>query len=345
MEVHSMSHTFAPLRVSLICLLSLGIAACNSDGQESNSTTDAGLAGDGLPSDAMAAPSCPECPAECPAEANIPEGFVCVPAGEFWMGSPEDQVPRDANSEERHLVRITHAFLMGIHEVSQSDWQGIVGNNPSFFSENGGGCELEPCEDRPVERVNWHEAVAYANARSEAEDLAPCYTLTGCDGELGAGCGEERRTCLAGYTCQGVERISACTGYRLPTEAEWEYSARGGLPDYRYGPIDDIAWYVGTARGRTRPVAGREANPWGLYDVYGNVAEWTADYFTQDYGFFGQPDEAIDDPDGGDFGQTRTVKGGSWQDGYEWCRAGFRTSNFPAKRADNLGFRLIRQLK
>jgi formylglycine-generating enzyme required for sulfatase activity len=82
-----------------------------------------------------------------------------------------------------------------------------------------------------------------------------------------------------------------------------------------------------------------------LHDVYGNVAEWTGDIFNQDYGFFGAPDTAIEDPQGGEFGDTRVIRGASWTDGYEWCRAAFRTSSFPAKRADNVGLRVLRQLK
>ena len=327
----------SPMAVVLACAL----FACSEDGSTAAPTTDGGVMTDMAANGDM---GCSDCPVECPSEADLPEGFVCIPAGEFWMGSPEDQIPRDANQEERHRVRITQPFLMGIHEVTQMEWQSLIGNNPAYFSESGGGCELEPCENRPVERINWHEAIAYANARSNAEGLRPCYETSSCDGELGAGC-EDRRECLAGYSCQTVTRLDACNGYRLPTEAEWEYAARGGLEDYRYGPIDDIAWYVGTARNRSRPVGGKEANPWGLHDVYGNVAEWTGDIFNQDYGFFGRPDQAIEDPNGGEFGDTRVVRGASWRDGYEWCRAAYRGTNFPARRSDVMGFRLVRQLR
>ena len=135
-------------------------------------------------------------PIECPEGDNLPEGFVCIPAGEFWMGTPEDQIPRNALEEERHRVRITQPYLMGAYEVTQSEWNAVMETVPSYFSESGAGCTLEPCETRPVERVNWHEVIVYANQRSEAEGLTPCYATTGCSGELGIGCERIRRTVL-----------------------------------------------------------------------------------------------------------------------------------------------------
>jgi len=318
---------------------SLVLFGCGSESQT------AGPVDSGVEMDQTQESMCPECPAECPDESEWPAGFVCIPSGQFYMGSPEGQIPRDALQEQRHLVQITDAFFVGIHEVTQSDWSAIVDNNPSFFSDDGDGCQLEPCEPRPVERINWHEAIAYANARSTSEGLTPCYEQTGCDGELGRGCMGSRTDCLAGFVCQTVERVTSCDGYRLPTEAEWEYAARGGLDDYRYGPIDDIAWYLGSSRGRTRPVGGKEANPWGLLDVYGNVGEWTFDIFSQEYGFIVDPNQPTVDPTGAEFGDVRVIKGGSWQDGFERCRAGFRLSGFPAGRNHSTGLRLVKQIK
>ena len=139
--------------------------------------------------------------------------------------------------------------------------------------------------------------------------------------------------------------LDECTGYRLPTEAEWEYAARGGSEEYRYGAVDDIAWYFGTARLRTRPVGGKDPNPYGLFDVYGNVSEWTWDIFNQDYGFFGQADDAVINPRGGEFGMTRVHRGCDLTTGYELCRAAHRGKDFPAKRTHSIGFRLVRQLR
>jgi formylglycine-generating enzyme required for sulfatase activity len=319
----------------VIAVVSLCLSGCD-DASEQAPAADMGISPD---------MGCADCPVTCPEEADLPSGFVCLEGGEFWMGSPPSESHRAEFDEERHLVRINQPFLIATNEITQAEWTATVGNNPSYFSDGAGGCEVDPCDTRPVERINWHEAVAYANQRSEAEGLIPCYDLVGCDGDLGAGCEEDRKTCLAGFTCSEISRREACTGYRLPTEAEWEYAARGGNEEYRYGPIDDIAWYFGTARLRTHPVGGKDANGFGLFDVYGNVAEWTWDLFNQDYGFFGQADEAVDDPLGGEFGDTRIFRGCNHSTGYEICRAASRGKDFPAKRAHTVGLRLVRQLR
>ena len=331
-----MQHTFF---TRLAIIISIFAMACDEDSTASEGAADM--------STTMSDTDVPQNgPIECPEGDNLPEGFVCIPAGEFWMGTPEDQIPRNALEEERHRVRITQPYLMGAYEVTQSEWNAVMETVPSYFSESGAGCTLEPCETRPVERVNWHEVIVYANQRSEAEGLTPCYATTGCSGELGIGCEEDREDCLAGYTCQTIERISACNGYRLPTEAEWEHAARAGDDAYRYGAIDDIAWYLGTARNRSRPVGGKLPNAWGLYDMYGNVSEWTFDTFNQDYGFFGtDSNEAIDDPVGGEFGDTRVVRGGNWSSGHEDCRAARREKAFPAYKNQKIGIRLVRQLR
>ena len=290
---------------------------------------------------------CLDCPAECPAEEEWPAGFVCIPAGEFWMGSPEGQIPRNEQNEQRHRVQISNAYFIGISEVTQDEWSEVVSSNPAFFSDSGNGCELEPCNIRPVERLSWNEAVAYTNARSEMEGLTPCYELDGCEGTLGGGCDRDASTCRADFVCSDVQLSAQCNGYRLPTEAEWEYAARGGLDEYRYGPVDEIAWYLGTARSRTRPGGGKDANPYGLNDIYGNVAEWVYDRFAADYGFFLDADTATVDPRGPDEGNVsvRVIRGGSWQDGYEACRAAYRYSAFPGDRSNAIGFRLVKQIK
>ena len=100
---------------------------------------------------------CLDCPAECPPEADWPVGFVCIPAGEFWMGSPETQIPRNEQNEQRHRVRISNAYFIGIGEVTQDEWSEVVSSNPAYFSDSGNGCELEPCNIRPVERLSWNE--------------------------------------------------------------------------------------------------------------------------------------------------------------------------------------------
>ena len=228
-------------------------------------------------------------------------GYVSILPGTFSMGTFEmESVETD---ETQHTVTITRAFCMKATEVTQGEWQAEMGDNPSSFQGCGPNC--------PVEQVNWDDAILYANALSRREGLAECYV---------------------GSTFAGL----TCTGYRLPTESEWEYAARAGSTAATYGPLDSVGWYEGNSGGSTHPVGGKTANSFGLYDMLGNVWEWTGDWY-------GTYPGTLTDPTGPTTGSYRVVRGGSWITTAPGARAAYRYYGFTADiRYNALGFRLVK---
>ncbi|NQW63404.1 MAG: formylglycine-generating enzyme family protein, partial [Deltaproteobacteria bacterium] len=197
----------------------------------------------------------------------------------------------------------------------------------------------------PVEYLDWYAAVAFANARSAAEGLTSCYTLTGCADDTNGWQDGLHAGCTDAYFVG-----PACTGYRLPTESEWEYAARGGTTTATYlgnlsgtvtdcttvqANLDGIAWWCLNSGSRTQAVGLKSANSFGLYDMLGNVWEWTGDRY-------GTYPGTVTDPTGPTTGSYRVNRGGSWYDIARSARAAFRNGNAPGNRDSNLGFRLVR---
>jgi len=235
-----------------------------------------------------------------------PSGFVYIAPGTFMMGSPSSEEGRDTD-ETQHSVTLTRGFYLQTTEVTQGEWQRVMGNNPSYFSNCGSDC--------PVEQVSWLDAVGYANALSRADGLSECYDSSG--------------------NVRGGGSIYACTGYRLPTEAEWEYAARAGTTGSRYDTLDQVAWHSGNSGLETHGVGELLANAWGLHDMLGNVWEWTHDW----YGTYGS---TVTDPVGASSGSNRVLRGGDRNDSAQNARSASRFSIAPAFRNDAFGFRLAR---
>ena len=270
-----------------------------------------------------------------PAE-TMPEGYVEIPSGTFMQGSPTNEEGRSAfqGVEQQRRVTISRGFWLKATPVTQGEWREVMGNNPSGFSSCGSSC--------PVEQVNWYETVTYLNRLSEREGLETCYEISGCTGTIGEGCPSKWGSC-EGYQCRTVDfKGLDCEGYRLPTEAEWEYAARAGTTGARYGNLDQIAWLRGSAGNQTQPVGQKTPNEWGLYDMIGNVEEWTGDWH---YSFEYEKGSAIDPT--GTFSARhpdKTVRGCSWNGFESNCRAAHRTSADPADRRSQRGFRAARTI-
>ncbi len=280
----------------------------------------------------------------CSASTICNNGWCLLPACTFEMGSPSDEGCRWANEGPVHPVTITRPFLMKQTEVTQGEWKAIFSNNPSYNTACGDDC--------PVEQVNWFDTVAYANALSADEGFQPCYQLSNCSGTPGGG----------NYSCNVTFVGLLCTGYRLPTEAEWEYAARAGTTTaYWIGSnvghngepvcdagnpfgigLPDIAWYGYNSGSKSQPVAQKLPNHWGLYDVHGNVSEWVNDWYSTTY--YSMCEQGCSDPVGPSTGSSRANRGGNLSSGAGLLRSAFRHGNTPIGRQPNLGFRLARSL-
>lgn len=299
--------------------------ACSSDGESLSCVGDAfnGCGGCALMSSAPG-DSCgdcygPSCVYECDGEdalvcvQDLPEGFVWIGQGTFMMGSPEDELGRPGLSEDQRETTITRGFYMQQMPVTQGQWYALMGNNPSCFqSYTGTGCSTRNANPNgPLESINWWDAVSYANAFSRAAGLPECYSLS-CTGAPGLDL-----ECTDIVVSAPDNNPYECAGYRLPTEAEWEYAARAGTTKATYAgdltsiDCDDatlppIAWFCGNSGDRTHTVGQKLPNNWGLYDMLGNVSNWVWDFGESPYGA-----ESID-PTGPEGGTYRILRGGGW---------------------------------
>lgn len=216
------------------------------------------------------------------ATADCARGWCRIPEGCFMMGSPMSEWGRPKYKEQQTTTTLTHPFALETFEITQAQWVDVAGANVT----KGGDCVADQC---PAIRMTWYTALEWTNLYSQKHGLPACYELLGCTGAAVTG----------DFLCSDVKMMSAdpyqCDGYRLPTEAEWEYAARAGtnttffsgdIKVYPQGDLyacnpepalDDVAWYCINSGNVAHPVGLKKPNPWGLYDILGNVEEWVPD--------------------------------------------------------------------
>jgi formylglycine-generating enzyme required for sulfatase activity len=227
--------------------------------------------------------------------------LVLIPKGTFMMGSPKSEEGRQKD-ETQHEVTISKDYYLGVTEVTQGQYQKVMGKNPSYFKKRI--IRESDSSMYPVEAVSWEDAVEFCKKLSELP--------------------EEKK----------AGRV-----YRLPTEAEWEYACRSGSKSaYSFGEssksLGDYAWFDGNSNGQTHPAGENKANAWSLYDMHGNVWEWCSDWYG-DY-----PNGAVSDPVGPPGGSLRVFRGSGWFIEAARCRSALRYGSAPDNRFNFIGFRV-----
>ena len=270
---------------------------------------------------------------------SVPEGFVLVEAGTFQMGSEEGY----DDNKPVHEVTITKPFYMGKYEVTQAEYEKYCSyGSDSPSSDWGAG------DNYPAYFVSWYDALVYCNKRSMAEGLTPCYSISDSTDPEDWGDVPTSWNSTLNSTWNAVECNWNANGYRLPTEAEWEYAARAGdntVDSFTYSGTSDVnklgdyAWYGDNSNSTTHEVGTKSPNAYGLYDMSGNVWEWCWNWITDSYD---TEAEGGSDPTGASAGSDRVIRGGSWNYSSGNCAVSYRDYYFPYGRTANLGFRVVR---
>ncbi len=233
--------------------------------------------------------------------------LITIPAGTFLMGTKDTDHDWFSHSRPVREVRLD-SFQLSVCEITQAQFEKLTGYNPSLMKGD---------DSRPVDQVSWFDAAAFCNKLSELAGLMPCYDI-------------RNRTC-----------IFSRNGFRLPTEAEWEYACRAGANTKYYtgneeGSLDRASWYRTNSEGTTHSVGQKDPNAWGLFDMHGNVWEWCNDWQGN------YKNCTKENPRGPNWGYSRVLRGGGWHYPAVGCRSTYRHRAKPEYRLSTVGFRIAR---
>jgi len=268
--------------------------------------------------------------------------MVQVTAGSFVIGTPIEEVDDGRiTSDERPQSTISlSSFYIGKYQITQEQYSVVMGINPSYYNGESGKkpATWESQEKRPVEQISWYDAIVFCNLLSMAVGLSPAYSISGSTNPANWG----TVPTIKNNTWDAVQTVSGSDGYRLPTEAQWEYACRAGTVtaynnDDKFPPtkLSTVAWYSGNSGGITHEVGRLQPNAWGLYDMHGNVREWCWDYFTYNYNTI-----TSQNPTGPTNGDSRVIRGGSYRTDILETRSAAR--GYSGSIDSDIGLRLVR---
>jgi formylglycine-generating enzyme required for sulfatase activity len=260
--------------------------------------------------------------------------MVWIPAGNFIAGSSQ--------TNEANRVTLTSGYYMGKYEVTQEQWQAVMAGNangisatPSSFNTNPASGELQA--KRPVESISWYDAIVFCNRLSTMHSLTPAYSINGSTDP--ATWGQAQVWSVDAWNA--VTIVEGSTGYRLPTEAQWEYACRAGTTTtYNLGAAwnNDYGWIRANSDNMTHEVGEKSPNAWGLYDMHGNIVEKCWDWYGTTY------PTGTSNPTGAASGDGRVSRGGSWNGLDTYVTSAYRIQQTMYSRAGNStdGLRLVR---
>ncbi len=247
-----------------------------------------------------------------------------IPNGRFYMGSHDSDEFLRNNEHPQHRVQIPKSLFIGVYPVTQEEFHRVMEFNPSVSTDN---------PRSPVDSVSWFSSAEFCNRMSDEEGLPRFYDL------------KNLKKRASGVIEKADVTILGGDGYRLPTEAEWEYCCRAGsITPWCFGDqvldVGQYAWFFDNSSGETHPVGEKKPNSWGLFDMHGNLMEWCNDWFGEFY--YQQCTEEEEQPQGPENGMSKVLRGGAWQFGAEATRSAYRNSSNPEATSSVIGFRVCR---